>query len=191
MEAELEGVPSRARENLSASADKPWPQSTVVYASRPDGSIALLKRSPGRPFAGRWFLPGGTVEKGESPEQAAARELREESGLRAIDGLWKVGSYPVDMYGDRYLQMTFACRVPRQAIVTSDEHDGAMWMDPVKFRFSLLGLLRGSSTETGSSLPRRLIENLERDVATYLALRNAAHQSTAEFAASRTKDHAR
>ena len=32
--------------------------------------------------AGRWQLPKGHIEKGETPEQAAVREVREETGVR-------------------------------------------------------------------------------------------------------------
>lgn len=46
----------------------------------------LLTRRAGelRVHAGQWALPGGRIDPGESPEQAALRELREEVGL-ALD----------------------------------------------------------------------------------------------------------
>ena len=45
-----------------------------------DGAILLVQR--GRPQAyGRWAVPGGRVELGETARQAAAREALEESGV--------------------------------------------------------------------------------------------------------------
>jgi len=53
----------------------------VVLSDR-DGRLLLLQRSAAdHGFPGLWEFPGGGVDPGESPEQAAARELREEVGL--------------------------------------------------------------------------------------------------------------
>lgn len=45
------------------------------------------------PFAGRWALPGGFVDPGERLEDAARRELAEETGLILSDRLIQVGAY--------------------------------------------------------------------------------------------------
>src|SRR5262245_56747216 len=43
---------------------------------------ALLIRRGKEPLRGRWTVPGGTVELGETLEQALVREVEEETGLR-------------------------------------------------------------------------------------------------------------
>ena len=45
-----------------------------------DGEVVLLERAH-PPFEGRWVLPGGMVERGETAEAACVREVREEVGL--------------------------------------------------------------------------------------------------------------
>lgn len=61
----------------------------VVFDAR--GGLLLIRRKfP--PFKGRYALPGGFVEIGETVETAAARELHEETGLRC-KSLRLVGIY--------------------------------------------------------------------------------------------------
>lgn len=51
-----------------------------------DGSRLLLIRRGHEPDKGRWSLPGGRVEPGESDAEAVVREAREETGLSVVAG---------------------------------------------------------------------------------------------------------
>jgi 8-oxo-dGTP diphosphatase len=45
-----------------------------------DGRVVLIRRGK-EPLRGRWVIPGGTVELGETLQEALVREMREETGL--------------------------------------------------------------------------------------------------------------
>ena len=48
-----------------------------------DGGVLVARRAAGEHLPGTWEFPGGKIESGEEPADAARRELREETGLDA------------------------------------------------------------------------------------------------------------
>jgi 8-oxo-dGTP pyrophosphatase MutT (NUDIX family) len=67
----------------------PKPAAGVILER--DSSVLLLRRAV-EPGLGAWDLPAGYLDPGESPEEAARRETREESGLE-IDLVRLIGVY--------------------------------------------------------------------------------------------------
>ena len=61
--------------------DNPIP-SVAICTENLKGEILLVKRSV-EPEKGKWCLPGGFIERGETSEQTVFRELKEETGLEA------------------------------------------------------------------------------------------------------------
>lgn len=56
--------------------------SVALALIQAEGRWLVGKRAPGRVFAGLWEFPGGKCRSGETPSQAAVREMLEETGLR-------------------------------------------------------------------------------------------------------------
>jgi 8-oxo-dGTP diphosphatase len=54
----------------------------LFYCAAEDQKKILLIKRGKEPFKGRWALPGGFVDEDESLENAAVRELEEETGIR-------------------------------------------------------------------------------------------------------------
>lgn len=59
-------------------------EATAVYVFSPDFEKLLFIRHRKPPLAGRWLPPGGHVEAGETPEDAAVREVKEETGQDVV-----------------------------------------------------------------------------------------------------------
>lgn len=65
--------------------NRDYPARPILAASaavfKPDGTVLLGARRAG-PYSGVFSLPGGLVETGETLEEAALREVEEETGVR-------------------------------------------------------------------------------------------------------------
>lgn len=78
----------------AARALEPATEVAVAVVRRADGRVLLAERTARQVAAGFWELPGGKIDAGETAEQAAARELREEVGVRALQlQPWLVHTY--------------------------------------------------------------------------------------------------
>jgi len=69
----------------SATRYPPAPRVAVGAVVIRNGSVLLVKRGQA-PSDGKWAIPGGSVELGETLQQAAEREILEETGLRIRAG---------------------------------------------------------------------------------------------------------
>jgi 8-oxo-dGTP diphosphatase len=74
------------------AGEQQWPKLGVSASIWRHGKVLLVQRA--RPPKGIWAFPGGHVEAGEKLEEAAARELFEETGMtarfRGLLGLYDV-----------------------------------------------------------------------------------------------------
>jgi ADP-ribose pyrophosphatase YjhB (NUDIX family) len=61
---------------------KPIPRIGVSACVWRDGKVLLVERGK-EPWKGKWSLPGGSLEFGETVREAARRELAEETGIEA------------------------------------------------------------------------------------------------------------
>jgi 8-oxo-dGTP diphosphatase len=74
----------------------------AAVAVEKDGQILMLRRGKTAPWMpGKWNLPGGEVEEGETPQQAAAREAREEASIQ-VGSMKLLKKVPMKGMGDVY-----------------------------------------------------------------------------------------
>ena len=92
------------------------------------GNLLLTRRAPGKSFEGTWENSGGAAQAGESSRQAIARELFEETGIRAEE--WEFELLGSDL--DHNTHFDFYClkrNTPIEEIVLlPGETDGAQWV---------------------------------------------------------------
>ncbi|MEU2153848.1 (deoxy)nucleoside triphosphate pyrophosphohydrolase [Streptomyces sp. NPDC019396] len=91
------------------------------------GRLLAARRSAPPELAGRWELPGGKLEPGETPEQALVRELREELGVDAQPLERVPGEWPL---GPGYVLQVWTARLLRGDPEPLEDHDELRWLAP-------------------------------------------------------------
>jgi len=81
-------------------------EGVAVLCKRPDGQSLLMVLQGQLHETPTWAVPGGSIEPGETPEQAALRETKEETSLdvrllrryTVVDGVKTYGAYRVHYF---------------------------------------------------------------------------------------------
>ena len=93
------------------------------------GRLLAARRSAPEELAGRWELPGGKVEPGETPEQALVRELHEELGVTVEPTGRVAGEWP--LRPPYVLQVWTARLLPGSEDPKAlQDHDELRWLTP-------------------------------------------------------------
>ena len=102
-----------------------------------DGQVLIVQRGKA-PSKGVWTVPGGAVELGETMRQAAAREVKEECGIKVEVG--EVAGILDNVVRDEqgriryhYAIVDFAARYTSGELCPNDELMNAAWITPTEF----------------------------------------------------------
>lgn len=113
---------------------KPCVEVATIYLEY-QGQILLMHRQNNKSQGNRWGIPGGKVEKNETPLQAVIRETKEETGIdisnQTIETLKTV--YVEYSEKNHFVYHTFRTQLqsdPGAVKINFNEHKGFTWVTP-------------------------------------------------------------
>lgn len=122
-------VTGRIHRRGSSWKDGEYGLVVCVWVYDGKGKLLMTRRAPGKSFAGTWENSGGAAKAGETSRQAIARELFEETGIRAEEAEFEL----LGSDRDNHTFYDFYCLhrdVPLEQIVLQPgETDDAKWVD--------------------------------------------------------------
>jgi 8-oxo-dGTP diphosphatase len=97
-----------------------------------EGRVLLVKRGK-EPLKGRWVVPGGTVELGETLRDAVAREVHEETGLsvrpREVALVFERIERPAQEVLYHYVIVDYVCDLLGGCLQAGSDALDAAWVD--------------------------------------------------------------
>ena len=98
---------------VRALRGKPIPVVCAAIFSLDNSSVLLSTRDLVglKDFDGKWQLPGGKIEFGETPEEALKREIRKEVGAEIIDLVGPTVGTELGIPNKHYLLLVYACHI--------------------------------------------------------------------------------
>ena len=138
------------------------------------GRVLLVQRGH-EPLKGRWSLPGGKLELGESLTQGVAREVREETGLivkalelvELIDRIHRERGLAGESVRYHYVIADYLCRVVGGTLHAASDADAVRWveraewnshsalaLDPITVRVIEAGWQRARVLNHSGRMPR-------------------------------------
>lgn len=107
-----------------------YPLATVgALAVSPAGRLLLVKTHKWR---GRWGVPGGKVNYGETLKDALLREFREETGLTLTDIRWapvqEAVESPEFYKPAHFVLLNFVARADSEHVILNDEAEAYAWV---------------------------------------------------------------
>ena len=103
----------------------------VLFTVKDDHLHALLIKMKKHPYENMWTAPGGMIKGDETPDDAAARILRDKTGVHDVylEQLYTFGEVNRDPFG-RVISIGYMALVPSDhlELATNGEYDGVAWL---------------------------------------------------------------
>lgn len=124
-----------------------------------DGQVLLVQRAQ-EPLSGKWTLPGGAVELGETLEEAVVRELREETGLEVrvlelVEAFERIARDESDRPRYHYVLLDYLCVPVSGDLLAGSDVSAAVWARPEEFARYQVSEKARTICEKGLALLRR------------------------------------
>ena len=114
---------------MANNQKKKFALSAKVVIRNEQGQCLFLKRSQtSANNAGKWDLPGGKIDRGESFDKGLLREVEEETALKiSLDRV--AGCAEVQLPDRKVAYLIFEGHIESGALRLSNEHDGHDWIE--------------------------------------------------------------